>query len=301
MPRLGDYETWVEVDGERLEEYAVVSKAGKLRVKCWIPSEEGKNFVIHCKDYAKDRTSSWSIFADGQGLESVFTQPDERCVSEAGMAISDTEMRLFQFGRVRLTEDEQLALKDASLVKKLGTLKILVKQGRIIPSADDDRDSHKILKCEPIHEQAKKATDHCIIGGDIVEEEADWIDFKSDGGKRTSFLFQYRPRELLQAKEIMPRAAPSHHAINDSEDKQYIRSTSNDRHVQGRDQVDTETKEATKVRILLLEEELEALRKLGKTLGKGPAVRSEDGERPSKRMKIEPKPVFKWDEVIDLT
>ncbi|KZT57642.1 hypothetical protein CALCODRAFT_272263 [Calocera cornea HHB12733] len=56
MPRLGDFEAWVEVDGERLEEYPMVESGAKeLAVQCWITSEEGKNFVVYLKDHKAAR------------------------------------------------------------------------------------------------------------------------------------------------------------------------------------------------------------------------------------------------------
>ena len=40
MPKLGDYEAWIRVDGEKLPEYGINSEA--TEITCWIPSEVGK-------------------------------------------------------------------------------------------------------------------------------------------------------------------------------------------------------------------------------------------------------------------
>ncbi|KZT57637.1 hypothetical protein CALCODRAFT_495875 [Calocera cornea HHB12733] len=303
MPRLEDYETWIEVDDVRLKEYAVESRIEERDIRCWIPSQEGKNFVIHYKDHSESRTIQWKLCADGHECGSIFTLPDKPQVAEAGMPISATEEQLYHFARVTLTEDEHAALQDESLVKQLGTLKIVAREGTTVPTTFHNS-SNMLLEDKPVHEQAKKAAGHRVVGGTTVENICNWVDFEPSGEDPITIVFQYGPEEFLQAKDIMPRPARTPHVGHEREEENDDPHDENNEAEEENNEADSEDERAAKARILQLEEELAALRKRDKRKGKRPPMKREDGHSASKRPKmedIEPNHVFKRGEVIDLT
>ncbi|KZO89891.1 hypothetical protein CALVIDRAFT_558971 [Calocera viscosa TUFC12733] len=309
MPRLGDYETWVEVDGVRLEEYAIESRPEELDMRCWIPSEEGKNFVVHYKNHGEGRKCRWKLHCDGRRCGGTIMKRDRSQSSKGGRFISSTEEQLFQFGRISLTEDEQVALQDETLIKELGTLKIVVEDGTTVRKAYEDKGA--LAEQKPVHEQTKKAAGHCVVGGAIVQSNRQFVTFTSSGRPATAFVFQYGPKELLQAKGIMP---PPPRVINpDEEDNDESRRDNPDGREETSDEdfEDETAAEARAARISQLkaniesqQEELEALNNLGKRKGRKDGVKREDAERPGKRLKmeeIEPNRSFARGEVIDLT
>ncbi|KZO89890.1 hypothetical protein CALVIDRAFT_543164 [Calocera viscosa TUFC12733] len=302
MPRLGDYEIWVEVDGVRLAEYAIESRAGNVDMRCWIPSEEGKNFIIHYKQHGEGRTCFWKLDVDGRKCGGSITQPRHRHTYETGVSISSSEEQFFQFGRITLTENDQIALQDEALIKQLGTLQIVIQDGTTLRVRNTvPRGKRALLKQKPVHEQSKKAAGHCVVGGAIVQRAPTYYSFKCFGRKRKTFVFQYGPKELLQAKGIMPpppRAIEAEELVDDKAD----RDTPDGREESSEE--DSEEERAAEARIRELKEELEALNNRGKRKGKKDVVKREDAERPRERMKmeeIEPNRTFALGEVIDLT
>ncbi|KZT57638.1 hypothetical protein CALCODRAFT_517302 [Calocera cornea HHB12733] len=308
MPRLGDYEAWIDINGKRLEEYAVESKTEELEIRCWIPSEEGKNFIVHYRDYTKSRTSLWKLHADGRLCGGKFTMPNHHHVAVSGKTVSTTEQRLYQFGR-----DEDLALQDESLIKALGTLKIRVEEGHVVRIPFPDwRSRNTTLTIQPVHEQAKKAAGHCVVGGALVKKKRTQIaDFKPFGRKSTSFIFQHGPREFLQAKGIIP--VPEHvpHVSNEREEENNDpRGHEHGDHAVENNQGDSDDEKAADAEIqqlqasaLHLDALAKALRNRDERQGKRPVVKREDGERAPRRVKmeIEPNRLFRRGEVIDLT
>ncbi|KZO89889.1 hypothetical protein CALVIDRAFT_603332 [Calocera viscosa TUFC12733] len=306
MPRLGDYETWVEVDSVRLEEYAIESRAEELDMRCWIPSEEGKNFIIHYKNHGESRTCLWSLFADGRSCGGNYTQPHRPHASVAGMCLSSSEEQLYQFGRISLTEDEQVALQDETLIKQLGTLKIVVENGTTVPATYDGKTAFGEQK--PVHEQTKKAAGHCVVGGSIIQRKRTFATFSSSGGPTTTFVFQYGPKELLQARGLMPVPPRAVDAEDEASDEVRRDTTGGREESSDEDSEEESAAEARAARIRQLKasllEELETLNNHGKRKGKKDAVKREDAERPRKRLKmeeIEPNRIFHPGEVIDLT
>ncbi|KZO90664.1 hypothetical protein CALVIDRAFT_542412 [Calocera viscosa TUFC12733] len=303
MPRLGDYEAWVEVGGVRLEEYPMVeSGTGEMVVRCWIASEEGKNFVVHLKDHKPgQRAIRGRISIDGRLAAGVIVRASSRSrtVPSSGFPITATQTKLYQFGKISLTEDEHLALQDENLIKQLGTIKMLCETGNAVP--DNWISGFSPSEVKPVHEKSKKGASHWVVPGAEVQEHRIVYAFRPNGGRASTLVFHYAPKDLLQARGIMPRDTP----VNEEEE----RAESEENHsnepavkVEDMEGENSEEARAAEARIRQLEEELAALRR-DKDKGK----RAADGlgtGRPTKRMKLEQidtNRFFAAGEVIDLT
>ncbi|KZO90667.1 hypothetical protein CALVIDRAFT_387221 [Calocera viscosa TUFC12733] len=75
MPRLGDFEAYIEVDGVRLPEYRLERNESKRVVRCWIPSEVGKNFVVKWQDHSKRHALCGFVYLDGHCSHGIHLRP----------------------------------------------------------------------------------------------------------------------------------------------------------------------------------------------------------------------------------
>ena len=64
MPTLGSFSAWVEVDGRPLREFGIFADPSGRKVSCHVPSDAGKQFVVHWEDHGHSFTAAW-ISCDG--------------------------------------------------------------------------------------------------------------------------------------------------------------------------------------------------------------------------------------------
>jgi len=60
----------------------------------------------------------------------------------------------------------------------------------------------------PLHEKLKSVVSHRVEAGGEVSKPAPFINFTWNRSMPHRFIFQYRPIDMLQALEIMPREVP---------------------------------------------------------------------------------------------
>ncbi|EJU04787.1 hypothetical protein DACRYDRAFT_114111 [Dacryopinax primogenitus] len=86
------------------------------------------------------------------------------------------------------TDDESATIHDESALKSLNTIELVIQAGTFV------------------YERLKKASGHRIqFGETVVKPPASLRKFKSNEEKPFKFVFQYRPKDMLQALGIMPR------------------------------------------------------------------------------------------------
>ncbi|KZO90680.1 hypothetical protein CALVIDRAFT_387426 [Calocera viscosa TUFC12733] len=296
MPRLDDFEAWIEVEGARLDEYKVETDQAGKTVDCWIPSEAGKNFVVFCKDHSKLHTVECCIILDGHICRRPALTPTYSETWRNGSRTSPTTLRLFQFAHMLFTEDEWSELHNPAPNKSLGTIKLVLQTGSI-GDVHPFRPDNPMPGPAPVYEKLKIPGPHRVqLGGEVISVVGRHREFISDRSQPWKLVFQYRPKDLLQAMDIMPRdnttAAIDPNVKEEAEGGQH----------NGAQQGQAVDLAAVQVKIEELQTQIDALREITRThsavkLETRPDVRGH-------RMKVEEiqaSRFFPKGEVIDLT
>jgi len=301
MPRLGDFEAWIEVDGARLSEFRVEIDEHTQTVRCWIPSEAGKNFVLHMKDHTKLHTTAGRVYIDGSYRCGSVLQPHASYHLKEGYPLTRTTISLFQFAPILLIDDEEGEIaEDEKFIKSLGTIQVVFNdgvEGKSRPFMAPDVPAAKAL-----HEKLKKAGGHCVqSGGEKACLNSHYVHFIEDGAAPYRIIFQYRPKDMLQALDIMPREIRPVDEEADETDAEVKPEESDTETLDGDQGHDSaEDDEATRMEMQELEKRMNELRERKKR--KSDKMEPKGGRR--KRAKVEPIEAgrfFTRGEIIDLT
>ncbi|KAI0763443.1 hypothetical protein BD413DRAFT_616321 [Trametes elegans] len=205
------FEIWIsDSGGQRLPEFGVELEGNDQKtMACCIPSERGKAFVIHSKEYNGMHVSVRHCIDGTYTISNVVypyctgTRAGIRTVSE------DTYSPL-------LFAD--LPTTGAGALEKLGTIEVRVV--RIHPTtARIGFTPAPFAGVGAVHERSKKLGAHCVTLGERVKIQgrvrgrvrSTPLDPRE--GPYVSFVFRYRPAALLQAQGIMPPPAPAGAAV----------------------------------------------------------------------------------------
>ncbi|KAJ7679275.1 hypothetical protein DFH06DRAFT_1166209 [Mycena polygramma] len=214
--RLGELDAWISVDGVELSEFAVEYSADGKEASCWIPSECDKNFCVHFKhtDSSPRDTVNARLTVDGTSCGS----KDLRCRDLArsrivsgsydSVAVSAYARRPLLFGQTELTDDDSLL--NAAIHPELGSIKVYMRIVKPKPRSSS-RSSRPMVwrntasfETKPLHERSKKAMGHSVkFGAEFTQRTpmAPPIRVVKD---LATFVFKYRPIEILRAQAIAP-------------------------------------------------------------------------------------------------
>ncbi|KAJ7817757.1 hypothetical protein B0H14DRAFT_2841611 [Mycena olivaceomarginata] len=188
--RLDELHAWISVDGVELPEFAVEYSADGKEASCWIPSECDKverpfHFTsnnMYCRDHRHPQITSGS---------------------RNSVATSALSRRPLLFAQQALTDDDNLL--NAAISPELGSIKVQMRKVISVPSRrrqpvwPGDSFESKVL-----HERSKKAMGHSVQFGaayPAINSQADPIEVIAE---LATFVFKYRPLELLRAQGIAP-------------------------------------------------------------------------------------------------
>ncbi|KAG8683386.1 hypothetical protein FRC11_013637, partial [Ceratobasidium sp. 423] len=195
-----------DADGVPLPEYQ--QKQTKYNVtECWIPSTEGANFRIKWEIINKDLAPAGcdaraTPYFDGVRFGSGIGETKGEL---RGHRVGHTTIRLYQFGKRRFTDEEDVSLFDAAPIEDLGTIRINIDWGHFYRT--DSLGYFSDPSRGPVHEKlAKKGFgDSAALGraidapppsmGGFIEEVA---------APSGSFIFRYASEGWLQAQDIIP-------------------------------------------------------------------------------------------------
>ncbi|TEB33413.1 hypothetical protein FA13DRAFT_1730435, partial [Coprinellus micaceus] len=215
------YEAWIEVEGQRIQEFQVERSEDSPRVTCWVPCEVGKEFAIGVlvpSARARETNHAFKIHIDGSkiGLSrntmsntcKYRSKPATRLFSGAVLPDRST-LRPFQFGDLDLTDDEAYL---AVASEKYGQLAIEVRSADGFESSKPRKRPRKVpsvMKEEHhrIHERVKKGLTHCVKFG--AEQPYNGKHSLKLVGAKTecTFVFHYRQIGYLVAQGIAPQSA----------------------------------------------------------------------------------------------
>ncbi|KAG0702821.1 hypothetical protein DFH29DRAFT_1045353 [Suillus ampliporus] len=213
MLKHQEYTAWISVDGQPLETYAVETSLATNEVTCWIASEVGKEFSVHCQATSANSVDSIGAFVyiDGQGCHGLMFGELNLNVKISNAFVSDRITKPFVFSTVRLTgisappvphrcsdEDEFVDTSSASL----GQIQVRICK---VTLGDRFHPSQNIQTEHKVHERSKKAVTHCIgLGDETMIPQTMLRKSQYIGQPLAVFTFKYRDRNLLKANGVIP-------------------------------------------------------------------------------------------------
>ncbi|OSC99728.1 hypothetical protein PYCCODRAFT_1372578 [Trametes coccinea BRFM310] len=210
MPlELNGYTAHVCYDGKELTMYDVKQEDGKT-VSCWIPSEKDKAFTVHYGDMLSKAVMTVQTCIDGQLARSA-AYVSKREGSCEGQYDRDNRCRPFIFSPLVVTDDETAASPKQKLDAGFGTIQVkMIRVKQFIRSGGTSRLSLDDIGVGPVHETSKKAGVHTVSLGEPMERSsAQPVAYYDAIGREkhpfATFIFRYRPLELLKANGIVPR------------------------------------------------------------------------------------------------
>ncbi|KAJ7787737.1 hypothetical protein B0H14DRAFT_2952142 [Mycena olivaceomarginata] len=191
--RLDELHAWISVDGVELPEFAVEYSADGKEASCWIPSECDKQFAVEFKN---TRSSSWQTNAE-------INVDGIQCGSNNMYCRDHRHPQITSGSRNSFLDDDNLL--NAAISPELGSIKVQMRKVISVPSRrrqpvwPGDSFESKVL-----HERSKKAMGHSVQFGaayPAINSQADPIEVIAE---LATFVFKYRPLELLRAQGIAP-------------------------------------------------------------------------------------------------
>ncbi|KAJ6512569.1 hypothetical protein C8R45DRAFT_323536 [Mycena sanguinolenta] len=221
--RVGDLHVWVSVDEVDLSEFAIEYSADGKEASCWIPSECGKSFSANWKHTKSSPRNTYNalVSVDGTrcGSESMRCRdrkhPHIVSGSRNSVSTSPSARRPLLFARQELTDDDDLL--NASISPEFGSIKVVVRDVKKVgPRKSVWHGRKRSFETPVLHERSKKAIGHSVQFG----AEFPAVSTKSEievVQKLATFVFKYRPIELLRAQGIAPLAAKPAPAASSTE------------------------------------------------------------------------------------
>nr|VWO95331.1 Uncharacterized protein [Ganoderma boninense] len=206
------YEVWITCEGEDLPEYGATPEGvdGKT-LACFIPSQSGKSFAINFKNDITQDCIRLGFKVDGQSLAHGMICKSGQSRSKKGVRTGLDVEQPFQFANLQTTDDDDV-LNRLSNHTDVGAIEIGVtrvyEEGRPASVTVE-----KFSGMGAVHERSKKAGAHSVglgEGSPVQPFTQMWFHDPIDPseGKAATFIFRYRPRDLLQAQGIMPLDRP---------------------------------------------------------------------------------------------
>ncbi|KAF9507511.1 hypothetical protein BS47DRAFT_306521 [Hydnum rufescens UP504] len=205
-------------EGEYLPEYSVVAEGN--RVTCWVASKEGKAFEIGVQPeftpYPPERMLRIAIYFDGSnesaGRYTVSSTPVrtsalariDRITTEGGIE------RQFCFSKLKLLENDGSTQLSENQIKLLGTIHLRLNHVRRVGPYYYAAQvaSQRAIAPPALNERSKKGGGHVISLGAQLGPSTARPTFATGlvpNMPSLDILFHYAPKELLIAREIIPR------------------------------------------------------------------------------------------------
>ncbi|SCV69493.1 BQ2448_2513 [Microbotryum intermedium] len=216
MISTSDYDCYVAIDGRRVPVYAASSCGGHLHG--YVESIAGSAFTVHV--LAKGRQlnrDDRAIALDVDGTRMAFQKAPRDCrtsanapdrvVSFLGQRCSATSIKPFYFADLSLTDDDRRANADENTLRNLGT--IALKFYRVRIEGINSTPRFATADTAVVHEKAKHRAHHQVKLGEArsaTQKEHlryTWIDKRNS--PYLSISFSYLPREMLEARDLIPR------------------------------------------------------------------------------------------------
>ncbi|KAK2460249.1 hypothetical protein APHAL10511_007638 [Amanita phalloides] len=224
MPKFGNFIANIEVDKNALPEYDVRVEDNEKLVSCWVPSEAGKTFSVCWQNLEPSTTDTGGdVTIDGISVGGRIRYKGSKIKTEYSEYLtSATTCCGFSFSRITYTGSSyhlplgrhpSLTLShpddDAYLnttVSNLGEIKLEVWSiviGEKIPVSE-----RTVTSDMKVHERSKKLGAH-RVKFDTKTVAPTQICSATSTSRMATFIFTYRPLDILQANGIAPLPAPA--------------------------------------------------------------------------------------------
>uniref|UniRef100_A0A8H8CM00 DUF7918 domain-containing protein n=1 Tax=Psilocybe cubensis TaxID=181762 RepID=A0A8H8CM00_PSICU len=144
------------------------------------------------------------ILLDGKIVRKKFLFPHRPTLvgTVSGALTSPTEERQFKFGTPKLTDDDQYLDNKSSM--HIGDIRMVIrKKSDFDPKEEKISSTYDVSEAVIIHEKTKKGLAHIVTYGEtkMIEKQ---VAYKSKNcGILATFIFNYRPRGMLQAYGVI--------------------------------------------------------------------------------------------------
>ncbi|KJA14701.1 hypothetical protein HYPSUDRAFT_48921 [Hypholoma sublateritium FD-334 SS-4] len=277
------FEAWIVVDGVPCTQYSVQYEerdavAGP-KASCWIASTADKAFSINIKKGQDSNAYKATVYLDEQRVRNLAVHNTPATVTISKTWVSDYEAKNFLFAPLELTDDDSYLENPA--LQNIGSIRVVLTRGTYRGRAAGHH-GYNIVDTGKVHERSKKGLSHRVKYGPVERSENNRKFCAFDvHGKPVTFLFRYRPLDMLQASEIAPRTR----SLSEGEENNVGTVVKEEEEIINVDSDDEKEKE--------LLAQLESVRNKKR-------AKQDDG-RLKKKVKTEPVRHFMPGEVIDLT
>ncbi|TEB33427.1 hypothetical protein FA13DRAFT_1789881 [Coprinellus micaceus] len=212
----GGFEAWIEVDGERLEEFDVgeyENEQGVPVMACWVPCVSGKEFKIGFS--LPEKRVKYTHFALNVSMDGSQVEVPSSCVTRdptvrgpmvlyfgEELVPDGSATRSFRFGSLQLTDDDSMHREFEKLGEiEIGIASVAKLSRRCTASSEAAR---QVDHC--LHERRKKGISHCVEFGKEKPYASDMMDSVTYIGSADicSFQFYYRSIDTLIAEGRVP-------------------------------------------------------------------------------------------------
>ncbi|TCD68336.1 hypothetical protein EIP91_010974 [Steccherinum ochraceum] len=208
MPRILGLGATIFVNGERAVEYE--EREDGNTVTCYVASEANQKFWIRVENDSQELVG-FAIYMDGKRVfKQLCKLGDHNTVK--GVDVSPTTFRHFQFGDLRLTDDDDAANNWSA--EKIGCIELLA--FRLDPatrrvSGPRTIDMSNTVSHEAVHERDKKLGGHRVALGAVesrrpARDAVKVTRLDAPDCPYARIRFMYRPREVLRAQGIISAA-----------------------------------------------------------------------------------------------
>ncbi|KAI0057468.1 hypothetical protein BV25DRAFT_1994945 [Artomyces pyxidatus] len=260
-------EVWLGTDATEINHYQE-EVVDETTITCYVPSEVGKQFDVRFRGIAVDM--AFVVFMDGRRMQSMLCPRSHNGQLSVmkGYYPTLSTCRPFRFSQLELTDDDS-ARSDLD-VAKLGVIEVAACRVQVLESMGYYNAAAATANVGPVSEKAKKMGGHSVSLGEDEKLETSlkapskviWID--QDSAPYAKFCFRYQPKDLLQAKGIIPRlyqlpdeqVQVAEGSSRPARGKKRAASPTNN---QGATRVKHESNSATQARMRALRAELESL------------------------------------------
>ncbi|KAJ7111889.1 hypothetical protein C8R44DRAFT_798872 [Mycena epipterygia] len=207
--KLGPIYAWISVDGVELSEFAAEISADGKEAICWIPSECDKKISVNWKhnDLPPHQTTHAEVTVDGISCGHKNMKRDRRLPrvaydSRDSVSTSPHTRRSLVFAKQALTDDDNVL--NAAISPELGSIKVEIRHAEPSGPTEEWRRGKPRYNTQVLHERSKKAMGHSVQFG----AEFRTTNTQCSRGKiikhLATFVFKYRPIEILRAQSIAP-------------------------------------------------------------------------------------------------
>jgi len=295
--RFGEFGARVMIEDEEVPHYAMHIDPVRREVSCWIASEVGKAFSVVWLELDIEYPSGGMLYLDGHCARLAMRQSAAPIIYQH--LVSESSYVPFLFSPLVVTDDDTYL--DTSSTHSIGEIKLVIVR-TTIPEVIAEEE-HTIYREPPhlqkVHESSKKAIAHRVKYGSEIPRPRMTTYSAKPIERILTFIFKYRPLEMLRADGVVPHnPEPLEYPLTSETSSEKGKHPRVKKEADSQSGSETDDEDSMREKALLAEvqrcqAEVERIRK---------GRHSKDtNERPKKRFKKEDGPHFIPGEVIDLT